>query len=79
MFGCNPLGSSLGRIVHHGQGAVVDMGNNLVPEREESILVGFLVLVNVNGRDFKGTVSLGVDFITGHAFIVLLDVNHQHM
>jgi hypothetical protein len=79
MFGCNPLGSSLGRIVHHGQGAVVDMGYDLIPEREESIFMGFFVFVNVNRRDFKGTVPLSADFVVCHSFIILLDVDHQHV
>jgi hypothetical protein len=67
------------RIVHHRQGLSVDMGNDLIPEREESVFVGFLVFVNMNRRDFEGTVPLGADFFVGDAFVILLDVDHQHM
>lgn len=68
------------RIVHRGRdGAVVDMGYNLIPEREESILMGFLVLVNVDGGDFQGIVAFGSDLFTADALIILLDVDHQHM
>jgi hypothetical protein len=55
------------------------MGNDLVPEREESILMGFLVLVNMHRRDFKRIVTVCVYFFVGGSFVVFLDVNHQHM
>ena len=57
----------------------VDMGHNLISKREKSIFVGFLVLVNVDRGNFKGIITVGSDFLTGDAFVVLLDVNHQHM
>jgi hypothetical protein len=79
MLGCDFLGSSLGRIVHHGHGAVVDMGNDLIPEGEERILVGFLIFMDMDRRDFKRTVPLCADFIAGYTFIVFLDMNHQHV
>ena len=79
MFCCNFLGSRFGRIVHHGDMVVVDVGDDLITEREESILVGFFIFMNVDRRDFKGTIPLCADFIVVHAFIVLLDVDHQHM
>jgi hypothetical protein len=79
MFGCNFLGSSIRRIVHHGNLLSVDFGNDLVPECEESILMGFFVFVNMDRRDFKGIVTAGVDFFVGDSFVVFLDVNHQHM
>jgi hypothetical protein len=79
MFGCNFLGCSVRRIVHHGHLLSVDFGNDLVPECEESILVGFFVFVNMDRRDFKGIVTAGVDFFVGDSFVVFLDVNHQHM
>jgi hypothetical protein len=79
MFGCNFLGCSLRRIVHHGHLLVVDMSNDLIPEREESILVGFFVLVNMDRRDFKGVIPVGVNFFVGNSFVVFLDVNHQHV
>ncbi len=55
------------------------MGNDLVTKREESIFMGFFIFVDVNRRDFKRTVPLGADFVVVHPFIVLLDVNHQHV
>ena len=57
------------RIVHHGQGAVVDMGNNLVTKRQEGILVGFLVLMDVDGGDLQGVVPFGLDLVVGDAFV----------
>ncbi len=79
MFGCNFLGSSIRRIVHHGDLLVVDMVDDLVPEREESILVGFLVFVDMNRRNFKRIVTVRVYFFVRDSFVVFLDVNHQHM
>lgn len=79
MFGCNFLGCRFRRIVHHGYLLAVDMGNNLIPEREESIFMGFFVFVNMNRRDFKRIVTDCVYFFVGDSFVVFLDVNHQHM
>jgi hypothetical protein len=58
---------------------VVDMVNDLIPKREESILVGFFVFVDMDRRDFKGVITVGVNFFVGNSFVVFLDVNHQHM
>jgi hypothetical protein len=79
MFGCNFQGCSLRRIVHHMHGAVVDMGYNLISKREEGILVGFLVLVDMDRGNCHGIVAFGSDLFTGDALIVLLDVDHQHV
>jgi hypothetical protein len=79
MFGCNFLGSSFRRIVHHRHLLVVDMGNDLVPEREESILMGFFIFMNMDRRDLKGVIAVGVNFFVGDSFVVFLDVNHQHV
>jgi len=57
----------------------MDMGNDLIPKGQESIFVGFFILVDMDRRDFKGIVPDCADFIVGDAFVVLLDVNHQHM
>jgi hypothetical protein len=35
--------------------------------------------MDMDRRDFKGVVSVGVDFFVGDSFIVLFDVDHQHM
>jgi hypothetical protein len=79
MFGCNFLGSRVRRIVHHRHLLVVDMGYDLIPEREESIFMGFFVFVDMNRRDFKGIVTVCVYFFVGDSFVVFLDVNHQHV
>jgi hypothetical protein len=79
MFGCNLLGSRFRRIVHHGQLLVVDMVNDLIPEREESIFMSFFIFVNMDRRDLKGIVTVCVNFFVGDSFVVFLDVNHQHM
>ena len=55
------------------------MGNDLIPEREESILMGFFVFVNMDRRDFQRIVTFGVYFFVGDSFVVFLDVNHQHV
>lgn len=68
------------RIVHRRRdGAVVNMGYNLIPKREESILVGFLVLVDMDGGYFQGIVAFSSDLFVADALVVLLDVDHQHM
>jgi hypothetical protein len=79
MFGCNFLGSRFRRIVHHGHLLVVDMVNDLVPEREESIFMGFLIFMDMDRRDLKGVVTARVNFLVGDSFVVFLDVNHQHV
>jgi len=67
------------RIVHHRWCRAVDIGNNLIPEGEERIFVGFFILMNMERRDFKGIVPLREDFIIGDAFEIHLDVEHQHV
>jgi len=79
MFSCNPWGCSLMRIVHRRQFLVVDVGNDLFPEGEESISMGIFIFMNIDRRDFKGIVPLRADFIIGDAFEIHLDVEHQHM
>jgi len=79
MFSCNFLGSSIRRIVHHRHLLAMDMGNDLIPEREESILVGFFVFMDMDRRDFKGVITVSVNLFVGDSFVVFLDVNHQHM
>jgi len=55
------------------------MGNDLISKGEKSIFVGFLILMNMNRGNFKRIVSVSSDFFIGDAFIVFLDVNHQHV
>jgi len=79
MFGCNFLRCRFMRIVHHGKRVAVDMGYDLIPECEESVFMGFFIFVNMNRRNFKGTVPIRADFVVGDAFVVLFDVDHQHV
>jgi len=79
MFGCNFLRGSIGRIVHHRHVLAVDLVDDLIPEREESILVGFFVFMDMDRRDFKGVITVRVYFFVGDSFVVFLDVNHQHV
>lgn len=55
------------------------MGNDLIPESEESILMSFFIFVNMDRRDFQRIVTFGVYFFVGDSFVVFLDVNHQHV
>jgi len=57
----------------------VDLVDDLIPEREESILVGFFVFMDMDRRDFKGVITVCVYFFVGDSFVVFLDVNHQHV
>ena len=57
----------------------VDVGNNFIAQDKKGFLVGFLIFMNVDRRDCKGTITVCRNFFTGDAFIILFDVNHQHM
>ncbi len=46
----------------------VDMSHNLISQCEKSVFVGFLVLMNVDRRNFKRIITVGSDFFTGDAF-----------
>ncbi len=67
------------RIGHHRHAVPVDVGDDLVTQYKEGFLVGFFVFMDMNRRDCKGTITAGRDFIVGNTFIVLFDVNHQHV
>ena len=80
MFSCNQReGCSPMRIVHHKRCLTVDIENDLIPDGEERIFVGFFILMNMERRGFKGIVPLREDFIIGDAFKINLDVEHQHV
>jgi hypothetical protein len=80
MFSCNQReGCGFMRIVHYRQFLSEDMGNDLLPKGEESIFVGFFILINMERRDFKGIIPLRGDFIMGDPFEIHPDVKHQHM
>jgi hypothetical protein len=64
------------RIVHRRQCLVVDVGNDLIPEGEESISMGIFIFMNMERRDFKGFVPLREDFPIGDAFEIHPDVEH---
>ena len=72
-------GGSLMRIVHDRQFLSKDMGNDLIPQGEESIFVGFSILMKMERRDSQGIVPLRADFIMDDAFEIHPDVKHQHV
>jgi hypothetical protein len=76
MFSCNQQGCSLMRIVHRWQCLVVDVGNDLISEGEESISMGIFIFMKMERRDFKGIVPLREDFTIGDAFEIHPDVEH---
>lgn len=55
------------------------MKNDLIPEREESLFMGMLVLVDMTGRYCQGIVTFSFNLISGDGLIVLPDVDHQHV
>ena len=57
----------------------MDMADDFIAERKNSILVTFFVLMNVNRRDFKALITFGRNFLIGDVFDVFLDVDHQHV
>jgi hypothetical protein len=77
--GRDPAGCSLRRVGHHRHTVPVDVGDDLVTQYKEGFLVGFLVFMNMNRRDCKGTITAGWDFIVSDTFIVLFDMDHQHV
>jgi hypothetical protein len=80
MFRCSQReGDRLEREVHDGQVLSGQMGNDLIPEGEESILMGFLIPENMQRGNHKGIVPYRVDFIMGDAFEAHPDVEHQHV
>ena len=56
-----------------------NMGNNLFAQREKSILVGFLVFMDMDRGYFKSVITFGFDLFVGSALVILPDVYHQHM
>jgi hypothetical protein len=79
MFNCNLFSCCLSGVVNPHQGVPLDVGNKLVTESKDSILVTFLVFMNMDWGNFKRRILFGRNFLTGDAFIVFFDVNHQHM
>jgi len=56
-----------------------DMGNDLIPEREESLFVGMFILMDMERRDPQRIVPFRADFIVGDPFAIHPDVEHQHV
>ena len=56
-----------------------NIGNDLIPEREECVLVGVFIPLNLDGRDFKGIIPLREDLVMGEAFEIHPYVEHQHV
>ncbi len=67
------------KIIYPGHFPAADMGNDLIPEGEESISMGIFIFVNMGGRDFKGIVPPSEDFIIGDVSEIHPDVEHQHV
>ena len=51
----------------------------LLPEGKESISMSLFIFMDMDRRNFQGIVPLCADFIIGGVFVILLDVNQQHM
>jgi hypothetical protein len=80
MFGCNQReGGSLKRIVHDRQPLSEDMGNDLIAKGEESIFVGFFILMKMERRYSQGIVPFRADFTMGDTFEIYSDVEHQYV
>lgn len=79
LSGFNFLGCSLSSIVHYRHRTVVDMGNDLVPEREESNFMGIFVLVDMGRSYCQGPVAFGFDLLSGDGLIIFPDIDHQHV
>jgi hypothetical protein len=79
LFSCNSWGCNIKRNGNRRQFPVMEVGNDLIPEGEKSILVGIFIFMNMEGRDIKGIVPPGADFIIGDAFKIHHDMEHQHV
>lgn len=66
-------------IVHHRHSPAVDMGNDLIPEDDESVPVGNFIFMNMGRRDSKGIVPLREDFIMDDVSAIRPDKGHQHV
>ena len=77
LMSCNQReGCSLMRIVHDRQFLSENIGNELIPKGEESIFVGFFILMKMERRGSQGIVPLRADFIIGDAFKIHPDLEH---
>ena len=67
------------RIVHDRQCLSEDMGNDLIPKGEESIFVGFSILMKMERSDPQGVVPLRMDLIMCDGFEIHPDLEHQYV
>jgi len=74
LWWCGPL-----RIVRHRHVPAVDMGNDLIPEGEESLPVGNFIFMDMGRRDSKGIVPLRGDFIMDVVPAIHLYEEQQHV
>ena len=51
----------------------MDMGNELIAQREKGVCVGVPFFMNMEGSDCKGIISLREDFMAGNAFDIVPD------
>ena len=79
MNGCRNLHGILPVVRHVDPVLFVDMGDYLISKRQDSGFVGLLVLVDMDRGDLKSLVPVGRDLFLGDAFVVFLDMYHQHM
>ena len=79
MNGCRNLHGILPVIRHVDPVLFVDMGDYFISKRQDSSFVGLFVLVDMDWRDLKSLVPVGRDLFLGDAFVVFLDMYHQHM
>ncbi len=78
LFGGNGLRDHVASDTHH-RVLRMDVTDDLIAERKNSLLVAFFVFMNVNRRDVKGLITFYRNFLSGDVFNVFLDVNHQHV
>ena len=66
-------------VCHRHLPPAANIGTDLIPEREECILVGVFISLDLDGRNFEGIVPLREDLVMGEAFEIHLYVEHQHV
>jgi len=70
---------SLGKTARGRQCPPGDLGNDLIPEGEESLFVGIFILMDMERRDSQRIIPPRADFIMGDPFAIHPDVEHQHV
>lgn len=55
------------------------VADDVLSEGKDGLLMALLVLVDVDGRNSKRGVMFCGNFVVGDVFVVLFDVDHQHV